>query len=676
MRLKQQVMLISLLLLSLPWAGCQFVREIDATVRVAQEQTLSASARAVAASLANQPQLFQQYARRNRDSDSLYFEGLNTAPEIDGYDPDWEGSRHYALPDRRGHFRTGIHGKHLYGFIAVRDNLVTYHNPSLSYFENGDRVEILSSKAHYFLATSAPGKFRGFHRRDSGGYQLDNELIANWQPSEQGFNIEFRLPLAMSDNHLFVSFIDGEKDIRLDLNGAQFASGRSLSAPRELFDVPPIIAVNQALNDSLAVFGSPGTRLSVWNNDDWIIATTGGLRVERANDSPILRSLYKRILGDGDTALVYDDSPRGSQRDELQHGQSGRVRSHWYQDPASTRTQIVATAVPIRALDSNGTVLATVIAEQNTDRFADLIDGAFNQLFVLSFSALLLTALALVGFAALLSWRVGKLNRSVKHSVNDKGQIVERFEASPARDELGELSRNYGDLLGRVNDYTDYLQTLSRKLSHELRTPLAIVQSSLDNLGNQSLDETSQRYQTRASEGSQRLGAILSAMGEASRVEEAIQHSEKEAVNLVQLVRDVSAAYSDIYTTHTITMDNSAGPEYTIACAPDLLVQLLDKLVQNAADFCPENGSIIFGIMTHQSSCQLSVANDGPLLPEKMQGQLFDNMVSMRERNDSGTHLGLGLYIAKLIADFHGWRIWAENRRDQAGVVFTVEISK
>ena len=50
-------------------------------------------------------------------------------------------------------------------------------------------------------------------------------------------------------------------------------------------------------------------------------------------------------------------------------------------------------------------------------------------------------------------------------------------------------------------------------------------------------------------------------------------------------------------------------------------------------------------------------------------------MVSVRPRQtDDEPHLGFGLYIARLIAEYHGGGIGAENRKDGAGVVMTVRL--
>ena len=69
----------------------------------------------------------------------------------------------------------------------------------------------------------------------------------------------------------------------------------------------------------------------------------------------------------------------------------------------------------------------------------------------------------------------------------------------------------------------------------------------------------------------------------------------------------------------------------------------------------------------------LCVANDGPPLPAGAE-RLFEPMVSLRDARGADVHLGLGLHIVRLIADFHGGRVRAENRPDGQGVAVIIEL--
>ena len=152
-------------------------------------------------------------------------------------------------------------------------------------------------------------------------------------------------------------------------------------------------------------------------------------------------------------------------------------------------------------------------------------------------------------------------------------------------DEIGALSRAFERLLSRLNEHTQYLRTLGGKLSHELRTPFTIVRSSLDNLESEGCARPA-RYITRAREGTVRLQSILSALGAAARVEESIKQSERVNFDLRDLLSSAVAAYRDGFAGARIGLDVAAGCLLHTGRARSL-VQLLDKLIENAVDFCP-----------------------------------------------------------------------------------------
>ena len=107
--------------------------------------------------------------------------------------------------------------------------------------------------------------------------------------------------------------------------------------------------------------------------------------------------------------------------------------------------------------------------------------------------------------------------------------------------------------------------------------------------------------------------------------------------------------------------------------APDLAAQLLDKLAANAVDFSPPGAAIVVSVQREaagvDSMARVAVQNQGPPLPDEMRGTLFESMVSVRKERGGEPHLGLGLYIARLIAEFHGGSVRADNLASGGGVV-------
>jgi len=109
--------------------------------------------------------------------------------------------------------------------------------------------------------------------------------------------------------------------------------------------------------------------------------------------------------------------------------------------------------------------------------------------------------------------------------------------------------------------------------------------------------------------------------------------------------------------------------------SPDLAAQLLDKLAENAVDFCRGAEPVRVELAEAAGAAVLSVVNKGRPLPAEFRARLFESMISVREGPQTATpHLGLGLYVARLIAEYHGGSIDAANLPAGDGVAVTVRI--
>jgi len=266
------------------------------------------------------------------------------------------------------------------------------------------------------------------------------------------------------------------------------------------------------------------------------------------------------------------------------------------------------------------------------------------------------------------------LRDDAERAIDAQGRVNTPLSASHAGDEIGDLSRSFASVLDRLGQYAAYQKNMASRLSHELRTPVAVVRSSLENLQTQSLAEPARVYLERAQGGLARLTEILTRMTEATRLEQSLHDAERERIDLVALVAACVDGYRVAYAGFAFAFHAPATP-IVVSAAPELIAQMLDKLVVNATEFAHAATSIEVGLETIDDEARLSVSNTGPGLPEDMRSRLFDSMVSVRERSGSdGPHLGLGLYIVRLIAEFHGGSAHAENRADGSGVSITVSL--
>jgi signal transduction histidine kinase len=103
---------------------------------------------------------------------------------------------------------------------------------------------------------------------------------------------------------------------------------------------------------------------------------------------------------------------------------------------------------------------------------------------------------------------------------------------------------------------------------------------------------------------------------------------------------------------------------------------MLDKLIDNAIDFSAEGATICVTLRAEPDAVELSVANPGPPLPPEAETRLFESLWQSRSEADKRPHFGLGLYIVRLIAEFHGGSARAANLPDEKGAEFTVRMAR
>ncbi len=291
----------------------------------------------------------------------------------------------------------------------------------------------------------------------------------------------------------------------------------------------------------------------------------------------------------------------------------------------------------------------------------------------------LLGAAALLAVATRLSFRIRRLRDGVEQLAEGSREAPADVPDAGAGDEIGDLARSVAGLAARQREHAAYLEQVGRRLSHEMRTPVGVVRTSLDNLALADLPPGARVYLDRADEGLRRLSLILSRMSEAVRLEQALAATEREPYDIVPVVRGCVEGYRASSPGREITLGEPGEPLVVVG-SPDLLAQLLDKLVDNALGFARPGSAVEVELHRYGRTGTLSVRNEGPLLPVAMGGRLFESLVSVRPAPPSapdtsgGPHLGLGLYIARLIAEFHGGSAAAHDRPDGRGVIVTVTL--
>ena len=688
MRLSRQLLLVSLLVLVLPLAGVRWIQEMELTFRDQQTQLLSASLRATAASLALRDELPEPVQAEG----AVYVQSVGVDLVMDGYFEDWWAqslsSRSYKGDSYKGgsykggsykgdgvhpavQFSASTDGNNLYLMFLVQQEKPLYYNPVGVPLKNGDRVQLSISSENnakvqtYTVATEAPGQVVARYMENWNGMsrvRRENRIRGSWRELPKGYQLELMMPLTMAGKNFGFTVVSGATEQWTGSVGPNDEPGE-------------LILPDNHLSRVLEVYLEDDMRLGVINSAGWQIASTPTVRRSKADDSEpfwLVSWFYRMILSWNQLPTYQNDWRSGGwQNSDLSTALKGEPVVLWERE--NNRYRLLASWPLVK----NGNVVGALIAEEGSQAVLSLASRSFDRLFSLSFLVIVLASGGLLGYASWLSFRIRKLHRAAEQCISKDGRLQSDFPASKSADELGELSRSIAAMVARQENHTEYLRSLGSKLSHELRTPLAVVRSSLDNLSHEEVGKQGQVYVSRALAGADRLSGLLNSISEANRLENIIADadSERETVDLRLMLEDLFQAYSSVYPDTHFVLSNAQAP-CTVDIAPELVVQAMDKLVSNAVDFCLEGGAVTLRLTVKQGQPVLSVENDGPLLPEQAEAQLFDSMFTARTARGEKPHLGLGLYIVRLVMEAHGGEAIANNRGDGTGVTFSMTFPK
>src|SRR5579863_4633369 len=514
MTLRLKLLLLGLATLVLPWAGCQYAREMESALREGEVNSLQAVAQTIAASLqgrtdllyreappasaapdtqvsasASAPAATDSTAASTTDAastpappaapvpaastNSAAAEApagvpgrsgpydleplvLTAAPLLDGYTEDWPrvpAAWKYFARDEHRHFGilTGVYERMLFVLIDVHDEHPLFDAPGTNVLDP---------------ATFGDRVWLGY--QDPQGAQQQVFFAATGPGSVTARRVEigeYGQRSAPIEPRIRGAWQTAPHGYRLELRVPLSMIGREFGV----------------LVDDRDTRGALPLSYGTLRSED--LHTRGRLIVA----APELGSYLEQFLQPGlNLALTGTDGQLLARADAL--AVAGTLRS---ESPLLARLyrrfvdrpgerQLIQSSAPVYDRDHKA-VIGTLAVTQAADRWIRLRDHALTRMLNFAVITSVLAVTVMFAFAAWLALRLARL-RQASESALTGAELVTSFPETGARDELGDVARGFATLLSRVNEYTSYLRTLAGKLAHEIRTPLTIVRSSLDNL--------------------------------------------------------------------------------------------------------------------------------------------------------------------------------------------------
>lgn len=711
--IRLKLLVLSLFLFTIPWLGYRYVWELESYLRIGQEQTMEGTARAVATALHERPALFDSqsaYLQDVRPRTDLYAHKITDPIQLDGRLQDWQNyqrlSLRYAqeqlIQNSEDYQADSLHFEHmvgqfkqyLYAKFQVWDDAVVFRPTSSLRVDKNDHLLISVTSPEglfqrYIVAPHASGWVNAFLMEENPdsfrATGVADAIQGYWRQTAEGYNVELRFPLEIMASKIAFAIVDVDD---VDSREKKYVIGTA--DPNHSDSLGTVLVPSPEIEQIIKGLRYSNSRVWVVDKHRRVLARSGDIQkatgLRSASQQPKAQNGWQYIEQNWLFPLYYQflTKPPADFVDELENafaleGQSltnalaGNASAHWHLTP-DNKAVILSAAHPI-FIDEN--VMGAVVVEQTTNGIRTLRNRALEQLFHVILAVVFLGSSALFLFASRMSFRIRNLRNETEAAIDDNGKILTNIPRSKTQDEIGDLSRTFHSVLDKLQQYNHYLENMSSRLSHELRTPVAIVKSSLENLALETsengLSKAHATYVNRAQSGINRLSKILSNMSEATRLEQAMQHSEREPFVLQDLLSGCVESYRLAYPAQCFQL-KMEGAERSLMGSPELFAQMLDKIIANAVEFSSGDDSkaqtsIAITLNEAGGKTVLIIGNEGPLLPENMGEELLGSMVSVRPHADEKeAHLGLGLYIAKIVVEYHKGAIAIRNKQSGTGV--------
>jgi signal transduction histidine kinase len=320
-----------------------------------------------------------------------------------------------------------------------------------------------------------------------------------------------------------------------------------------------------------------------------------------------------------------------------------------------------------------------VVTGQSTRRHEQDVTG------ILVFLAISATVSLLAAFGA--SWRVaGRALRPLRtmsataDAIEGADDLSRRLPPIRPHDELGRLTDSFNAMLTRLQDaHVDLRAALCREqrfvadASHELRTPLTSIRTNADFLIAHLDAAPEDRVEAVADIAgeSERMTRLVHDLLTLARADTGI-HLIKAPLDLRALVEDVWRQASRLHPTRDITLGSTAAEPITAPGNEDALRRLVWILVDNAQRHGGPTARVQLCLTTNDDHAQVRVTDDGPGLAPTDLERIFERFYQS-DPSRSGSGAGLGLAIARWIAEDHGGSIRALNN-DGTGASFIVDL--
>ncbi len=303
---------------------------------------------------------------------------------------------------------------------------------------------------------------------------------------------------------------------------------------------------------------------------------------------------------------------------------------------------------------------------------AEIREVQWNFIQVL-FAVLLVTIVLALYLARSITRPIGQLASAASQVRANVGSAEPLAKLPQRSDEIGDLSTALLQMTEELQARIAATAGFAADVAHELKNPLTSLRSAVETVARLEDPAQQRKLMDVILADVQRLDRLISDISFASRVDAEMARTDTELQDFGQLAESWVTMARDRHGSWQLDW-TAPQEEMPVQIHASRIVQILDNLLANAISFSPPGAPLFISLEADQGRLIFALCDRGPGIPAGKLETIFDRFYSERPSDEAfGTHSGLGLSIARQIAEAHGGSLTASNRKN-GGACFTLSL--
>lgn len=298
------------------------------------------------------------------------------------------------------------------------------------------------------------------------------------------------------------------------------------------------------------------------------------------------------------------------------------------------------------------------------------MDVTQERRFVRTFGTATLWGIAATALAGVLagSWLSRRLSRRVQLAADTcdaivGGDLSRRLSVTGSQDEFDALAQAVNSMVDRLAEKTQVLRATFDSAAHDLRAPLYRLRGRLEDAQRSPTADDELRDGIDASlQELDHVQRTLTTLLQIAQAESAISVAHSAPVDLAELTSDMADLYEPAARDKRLELTVLTGPGCDVRGNRQLLAQVLANLIENALKYVPAGGRIELRAERVGQRSRLTVADDGPGIPEGERTHVLEPFVRLPGAAATAGN-GLGLSLVAAIARLHHAELKLDDNR-------------